>query len=203
MSLLTIERIEDAGPDRRARRLFFTGDIEPRLTSAAVVRSLGLAEGDAISMEQVDDVEPGVARERALKYLGYRERSSQDLRERLTRDGYPTELANAITDRFIELGLVDDERYARLYARTRAAAGYGVQRILRELRMHGIDEEIANASVIDPERDPLDAARRVLKGRIPSDGAERQRMVRKLVARGFPLDTALRATGNTSTDSDE
>lgn len=202
MALLTIERIEDAGPDRKARRLFFAADAEPRVTSAAVVRALCVVEGDTLDTDAIESLEPDMARERALTYLGYRERSSHDLRQRLMHDGYPKSLAHAITSRFAELGLVDDVRFARMYVRTRLTAGYGTRRILHELTTHGITDAIARSAIEDIEGDPLDAARRALNGKVPVDQAGRQRLVRKLIARGFSLNIALQATDGVDDDTD-
>ena len=78
---LTIIAIETTGRSPRARRLRFD-HAEPRLTSASVVKLLGLAEGDVWDEQQLErgassEAEPELAKERAFRMLGYRERSPQ------------------------------------------------------------------------------------------------------------------------------
>lgn len=190
----TIERIEVAGPEGRARRLFFTGSIEPRVTSAAVVRHLALEVGGHAASDEISTAEAELVRERALAVLGYRERSTRELRDRLRADGYDPSLVDSLVRRFVELSLVDDERFARMWTRSRTAAGYGRQRIARELAVKGIAPELA-AQVIDGESgDQLAPARSALRGKAPQSPKERTKLVNRLLRRGFDLSTALAAT---------
>lgn len=189
-----IDHIEIAGPDRRARRLVFSGDAAPRMTSAAVVKALGLADDQAVEICDIETVERELARDKALNYLGYRERSTYEVMKRLTNDGYPTSLAQGIVARFVELALIDDTRFAELWARTRASAGYGPRRIRTELEQRGIPADMALDITATAEGDPVARARQSLRGRVPATRQERERLVRKLVRRGFDLRVALAAT---------
>ena len=138
-----IERIEHAGPDRRARRLVFSGQEGTRTTSTAAFKLLGLEEGDEIESADLETLlaehEPACARERALRVLGYRERSVKELSKRLGDDGYPPAVVQALVERMSELGLVNDERFASAWARARIAAGFGPDRIARELAAKGVE----------------------------------------------------------------
>ena len=203
-----IVRIEDAGPDRKARRLVFDDDTDPRITAAAVVKALGLevdAEMPRDALESaLAEAESSLARERALRLLGYRERSVAELTRKLRDSGYGPDTIAPILSRFVELGLVDDERFAGMWVRSRAASGHGGRRIARELAEKGVPPEIAAAAL---QRDcPPDAqlarARESLRGRRAHDRKERERLVRKLVSRGFDLSTALQAVADVATDSD-
>lgn len=191
----TIERIDTCGPRGRGRRLHFTDVTESRTTSAAVVRALGLEVGSRISLSEIDAVEPEAARERALALLGYRERSAAEVQDLLTGDGYPLVLARSMVQRFIELGLVDDERFARMWTASRRSAGYGPQRIRRELEAKGVDvAAVGMSSVDESDADVLERARTAIRGRVPTSNAERQRLVNRLLRRGFALGTALAVT---------
>ena len=196
----TIVRIESVGPDARARRLFFEDDSTPRVTSVAALKLLGLDVGCTVERRELFDAlaqhEPALARERALQLLGYRERSSGELRQRLLDNGYPCTVVHAVVARFCEVELVDDRRFASAWVRSRASAGYGRRRILRELADKDIDAEIAEIA-LDEEltTDELTRARDALRGRQPRDPRDRERLVRRLVTRGFELRTALDAVG--------
>lgn len=195
--MLTITAIETAGPDRRARQLVFSNG-QVRLTSAAVLKQLGIEEGETLSCEDLDrllqPLEADAAKERALRVLGYRERTHAELLKRLLDDGYPEPVASAVVERFSDLGLVDDSRYAHLYARTRASAGYGRPRILRELVTRGIDPDTARTAVDESlvESEAI-RARATLRGRVPEDRKERDRALRRLVSRGYGFSDALAA----------
>ena len=88
--------------------------------------------------------------------------------------------------------LVDDRRFASAWARSRAAAGYGRRRILRELAEKGIDDDTALAAVEEElSGDEAARAREALRGRVPRDHKDRERLIRRLVSRGFEVRVAL------------
>lgn len=194
-----IERIEVAGPDRRARRLVFSDpDIAPRTTAAAVVRVLGLEAEVEEEYDQLEaslsEAEATCARERALRVLGYRERSVRELSQRLLNDGYPRDIVTAVVERMEDLVLVDDERFAAQWVRSRESARFGPNRIRRELREKGIDDAIIEAllpRVADEE--VVDRARAALGSAPIETRQQRERALAKLLRKGFDRQTALRA----------
>jgi regulatory protein len=166
---------------------------------AAAVKELGLEAGSILSRSTVEEalgeVEYALAKDRALQLLGYREHSAAELRRKLTDTGYPPRVAADVTQRFADIELVDDRRFAVAWTRSRVAAGYGDRRIKHELGQRGIDPGLideALTDIVDPERE-VDRARSALRGRTAPDRAGRDKLVRRLVARGFSLSTALRA----------
>lgn len=201
---VTIERIETAGPDRRARRLVFSDTSESRLTSASVVRLLGLEEGLEVVQAELEaslkDTESAQARERALRLLGYRERSVQELRKRLIDDGYPTAITDGVIERMTESGLVDDERFARAWARTRAAAGFGSTRVRRELSLKGVDPDLSAEALAEAYagQDPLASARKLIGNTQLVTRNDRDRAIRKLLRRGYDISTAIRAVDDSA-----
>ncbi|TLM77874.1 MAG: regulatory protein RecX, partial [Actinobacteria bacterium] len=180
--------IEVSGPDRRARRLRLEGSQETvRATSAAVVRQLAVDEGDELEWDdllaRIDEVEYACARERGLQLLGYRERSEAELRRRLSHDGYPSSVVERVCVRLKELELVDDDRFAALWARQRLSSGYGATRIVRELEQKGISADAARAAVdeVAAESQPAERALRLLTGRRTATRQERERAIGRLV----------------------
>jgi regulatory protein len=196
--MIRIDRIEDAGPNSRARLLLFS-DTQVRKTSAAVVRELGLEPDVEVDILQLgaalDESEARHARDRALRVLGYRERSCAELRKRLLEDGYPEALVAQIITRYVEVELLDDARFARAWAATRASAGLGRSRIARELRDKGVDPEVAEAALDEVLSDADEVSRAVvaLRGRVPENRKERDKLLRKLVTRGFSIGVAISA----------
>lgn len=200
---LVIERIDVVGPDRRARRLVFTDTDDSRTTAAAVVRTLGLEPGDTVDIAAIDEAERPLANDRALGYLSYRDRSAREVLDRLTGDGYPPELAQVTVSRLEDLALIDDERFAHTWARSRARAGFGSRRIAHELRERAVAEELAHAAVTEACGDPLTSAREALHGKTASTHAERERLMRKLVQRGFDFAVAREAVAPPQDSRDE
>jgi SOS response regulatory protein OraA/RecX len=196
--MIHIDRIEKAGPNARARLLVFS-DTQVRKTSAAVVRELSLEPDAEVDIDQLgatlDESEARHARDRALRVLGYRDRSCAELRQRLLEDGYPDALVAAIITRYVEVELLDDARFARAWTSTRASAGIGRSRIARELRDKGVDPEVAQAAIGDvlADTDEITRAAAMLRGRLPGNRKERDKLLRRLVTKGFSPGVAMRA----------
>lgn len=169
------------------------------ITSASVVKQLGLTVDEPVTREdllaRIHSVEPSLAKDRAVRLLAQRERSAAELTRALTDSGYSSGVARSIVSRFIEVELVNDERFAGMYVRTRLHAGIGMRRIRQELLHKGIDAEIAGQAIASElqAHDELDRARQALRGRTASNAKERDRLIRRLVTRGFDLNTAIKA----------
>ena len=129
------------------------------------------------------------ARERALYLLDYRDHSRAELMEKLCRN-VDREIAQETVDRLEELGLIDDEAYARKLARKLILTKkYGVRRALYELRLKGIDPGIAAEAVdeVEPEEDLLeDLVRRKYARYLAGDseGKGREKVIRALMRLG-------------------
>ena len=133
------------------------------------------------------------AREYALLLLSYRERTEKEMGERLKRKGFtPATVAATVAD-CQRLGLIDEERFARLFVRERArfnprSAGL----IGAELGKRGISREVAaralSAEFVPGREEEMAAAlaRRAagrLRGVEPA--AARRRLWAYLARRGF------------------
>jgi regulatory protein len=206
---IILERIETAGPGSKARRLVFNDGLDPRCTSAAAVKELKLEAGAEVSRESVESalakIEYDLARDRALKLLGYREHSAAELRRKLRDNGYPANISSAVTDRFVEVELVDDVRFANIWTRSRVAAGYGGRRIKQELAQRGIDPDLIEStwSAYSDSDEELANACAALGSRRATDRSGRDKLVRRLVSRGFAFSVAIAAVDTVSaTDGD-
>jgi len=87
------------------------------------------------------------ARTRALRYLQARERSPLEVRERLRRYGYEEDLVAEVTAWLEQIGLLDQDRFARALATARLNAGWSRRRILAELAGKGVTSPEAEAAV--------------------------------------------------------
>jgi SOS response regulatory protein OraA/RecX len=111
-----------------------------------------------------------VAREICLRLLTERARTRQELAQALRKREVPDEAANAVLERFDEVGLIDDAAFAAAWVTSRQS-GRGLARraLASELRTKGVDGEVAAAAVaeVDPQ-DEWDSARRLVQRRAPS-----------------------------------
>lgn len=131
------------------------------------------------------DSHPQLALDQALRFLGYRARSVQEVRSRLQRYGHPPELIEATIERLLELGYLDDASFALALARDYLAAPRpkGRRAILAHLREKGVAEPVARAALEEaledsdetPEERVLRAAERWSRRLRPGEDLERAR----------------------------
>ncbi len=136
--------------------------------------------------------DPVAIRAKALELLARREHSRLELRQKLLQRGYPPELVDPVLEQLIEERLLDEGRYAELYACARADKGYGPLRIARELRERGVPEDAVAAGLAGLADDwPAklrELHRKRFKSRAPADVAGRLQQTRVLRQHGFTLD---------------
>jgi len=130
------------------------------------------------------------AKKCAHRILRARDKTSYELRKRLQEKGHGAEVADKVVERFVEVGLVDDERYLEFYLLSARASHKGWQRVLRELEQKGIDTE--GLAPPEPEEE-LDNALAVIE-RLPiTTYKEREKALRRLVNKGYNYGIAKRA----------
>ncbi|GAA4824484.1 regulatory protein RecX [Nocardioides caeni] len=140
------------------------------------------------------DADPeSVARKILLDQLSIKARSRHELEERLARRNVPGEVAGPLLDRFEEVGLVDDEAFARGWVEARQRTrGLARTALSVELRRKGIDDETVKTVLaeVDPG-DEADNARTLVRKKLRSmRGLDEQTATRRLVGmlgrKGYP-----------------
>ena len=131
----------------------------------------------------------GTARDRALRLLSFRARSRRELERRLLRAGYePVEVEQALTG-LEEVGLVDDEQFARAVVEHHSVVRLAGRRGVRAALLgSGVDRETADRALEelgdDAERARELADRRATRlSGLPPEQALR-RLTEFLVRRG-------------------
>ena len=124
--------------------------------------------GDPHPEDDLGDPEQ-VARSICLRALTGAPKTRQQLADLLAKRGIPDDVAEAVLDRFGEVGLVDDAAYARAWVTSRQAGRGLARRALKaELRAKGVDGEVAEEAVaLVDDQDEWDAARRLVQRRLP------------------------------------
>jgi regulatory protein len=124
---------------------------------------------DGPAEDEMSDPE-SVARGICLRALTGAPKTRQQLADLLAQRGVPDEAAEAVLDRFTEVGLIDDAAYARAWVSSRQA-GRGLARraLSSELRAKGVDPEVAAEAVeVVDDEDERAAAQRLVERRMPS-----------------------------------
>jgi regulatory protein len=151
--------------------------------------------------ERAEITDPTLVLEAALRYLEARQRSTVEVRTRLNRAGYRPDLVEGAIARLLELGMLDDEAFAKSWVESRDRARPRGERALRaELRTKGIDRAVVDETMAGRELERPDAddnaARRLLErhasalARVPDPRARRQRAYALLARNGFDPETA-------------
>lgn len=170
----------------------------PQRTRSRTTRRLNRkSEGE----ESTAPLDPEKARrlvfQRAGKLLAAKQRSVEELRERLL-EGRGATKANveAVIERLREYGYLDDARYAQSYASLRVQQRpIGRQRLQRDLWLKKIDKKTADAALdevfaVTPEAEMIDRAieKRVrLRGK-PKNRAEARKLFDHLLRQGFAFE---------------
>lgn len=197
MSVLTDIRTSRHGSRRRTLLL----DGEPwRDVPLDVIARAHLDVGQQIDSDVLLEVlaafEPSSARDRAVRLLTYRERSVSELRERLAEDGYSLGVIDSVVERLREIGLVDDERFARSFARNLTQVrGLGRMRAQRELASRGIDAALTTDALDDALPLEVEARTAAMLARVfaARTGATRDKVAARLARRGYSASIALSA----------
>ena len=164
----------------------------------------------------VDD--PAVVLDAAARFLWTRSRSVAEVRRRLTTAGYRSDLIDGAITRLGELGMLDDEAFARLWVESRDRARPRGERALRdELRLKGIDRTIVDLVLDERRATDVDAAmapdrtaaERLLEKnartlrRIADPRQRRQRAYALLARNGFDPETCREVAATVATMDDE
>lgn len=141
-----------------------------------------------------------LARQIALRQLTAAPRTRAELAAAMARKQVPPQVADTVLDRFDEVGLIDDQAFARAWVESRhAGRGLGRRALREELRRRGVDAELAAEAIEQiSDEDEVAAAGRLVRKRLPSMAAlepavRDRRLAGMLARRGYGAGVALRA----------
>ena len=146
-------KITDIAPRRhRLSQLYIDGEAVVKVDTETLLRR-GISIGDELDDEELHALLQASAKhraeEKALYLLEHRAHSKKELENKITRAEFDREAARSAVEHMEELGLLNDENYARRLANelfTRKK--FGARRVKQELRQKGIDDALI-AAVMD------------------------------------------------------
>ena len=143
--------------------------------------------------------------DRAMRILSQRDHSREELKRKLQlssqRAAYfqqlehtplPNELLEKVLDWCQESGWLNDERFTERFIQSRARKGYGLQRVRMELQQKGISRDDINQALCDTDVDwsacAADLAKRKFGEPLPQSWAEKSKVQRFLMSKGFMME---------------
>ena len=160
------------------------------LVAANLRVGMTLTDDAITALRLADEVER--AREKALNYLSYRPRSEAELYSHLLESDFAATTVDEVLHRLREVGLVDDEAFARYWADNRARfRPRGKRMLVQELRQKGIASGVIETVLAD--YDEVSAAQHVAEeqarrlAHLPPE-VSRRRFWDRLMRRGFSPD---------------
>ncbi len=129
------------------------------------------------------------ARSYALRLLKARIRSERELVERMKRKGYSKEVSEKIASDLKRVGLLNDQRFARLFALDEIELRCkGPRYIKYKLKMFGVNDELISQTLdeVMEEVDLKEVFARFVRSR---SAKSRDKIVEGLIRRGFDSHT--------------
>lgn len=132
-------------------------ETESVTLSYADFRALPLREGESLNWadyrERLHKQQYPAALNHAVGYLAVRARSRKEVQRKLKERGYLPETIAAVMDKLQKEALLDDDAFARAWVQARTAKQLGKARILQELRIKGVPEEIAQNAIAELDQE--------------------------------------------------
>ncbi|MCQ4021984.1 MULTISPECIES: regulatory protein RecX [unclassified Ruminococcus] len=146
--------------------LYIDGELAFTLDSRVLIDE-GIKKGVTIADEQLHNLvvmsEQRRAKEKALYLLGFHDHSKKELFNKLKRTN-SEEASEYAADKMVELGFVDDERYARRYAEQLAEVKHmSIRGIRQKLYEKGFERELIDEVTSELELDPQDNIRALVE----------------------------------------
>lgn len=125
------------------------------------------------------------------------EQSTQRMRTKLEASGFPDASIEGALGKAVDLGVLDDRRYAEMLVRSTVGAGKGLRFVQKEIEGLGLDmhelEAYQEYAALD-QSDKVRTALEYLKRHPPRSKDVYGSCQRKLISRGFDFDIAGEAT---------
>ncbi|MCQ2479856.1 MAG: recombination regulator RecX [Clostridia bacterium] len=186
-------------------------DDEYLLTvDAAYWLSCGYVSGDELNERELAAFKDAAGSRRAFnagaQLLSRREHSSKELYNKLLKNYEPEFAAEAVA-RLVEIGMLNDERFANMYAsELYEKKGYGKKRILYELNQKGVDRTLAEEAVEElfQDEDNIERIVDIIRKKyynVQCDEKQRRRATAYLMRAGYSPSEIRRAMECFSVDT--
>ncbi len=192
-----ITRIERKSALSKRYLIYFNGEPLLSIHEDVLVKQ-GLYKGMEVEAAKIRELlraeEFNQVRMAALRYLSYRPRTTQELRQYLTKKDFSAGYIDQIVEEMKEQGYLNDQQYAKDWVEERRnRKSYGINRIKNELRQKGIasqwiDEAISHVEENEERQLALEVAKRRYLRICHEPWSKIERKIGQfLLYRGFPM----------------
>lgn len=136
------------------------------------------------------------AKSRALWYLDRADRTEKGMYEKLVGAGFDKRACAAVVGRFVEVGLIDDRRFAENFAEKCRNANISKREGIRKMLLKGVPYDIANEVFSETEIDEEEQIRAVIEKKYARKLTQEngvQRVYAALVRKGFSFSAVRNA----------
>ena len=136
------------------------------------------------------------AKSRALWYLDRADRTEKTMYEKLVTAGFDKRASAAVVGRFVEVGLIDDRRFAENFAEKCKDANISKREGIRKMLQKGVPYDIANEVFSETEIDEEEQVRAVIEKKYARKLTQEngvQRVYAALVRKGFSFSAVRNA----------
>ncbi|MBQ9004777.1 MAG: regulatory protein RecX [Atopobiaceae bacterium] len=132
---------------------------------------------------------------RIERLVNKRDYAVSEIEEKLRQDGYGTSAREQAIARALDANILNDQRYASVFIRTKISSGWGAMRIERELRRRGIELKSVDGwpeEFFDDDQDEESRAYDLARTRRIAAKNGFEKLVRFLCSKGYSLSTSMR-----------
>lgn len=159
------------------------------------IKKLNIQQNKEISDEVLDRVYEDIllprCRNKLLSLLEYKDRTGQELRERLLMEGYPEEIVERVILWAEENHFIDINRFARNYIKNNAGKK-GKKLIQIELSKYGVEKELAKELLAEVEVREDERIKVIYEKRFKNvdlkEEKQKMRILRYFVRNGFSYE---------------
>jgi regulatory protein len=196
-----ISKIETQKKNRDRVSVYIDGEYRFGLTKSLALK-YDLAEDQEITEEEIKNVlyqaEKEKIRERAFRLLNFRDRSVQEMTERLLKLGYDLTLVEETVGELVAENTLDDRRFSRAFTDDYTnLKPKGNLFLRRELKHKKVAAEIIEE--LTKTRDEKNLIRKLVAAKLGRydrlDPKDRQKIIRYLAYRGFAFNNILDVLG--------
>lgn len=162
----------------------------------------GLTSGHELSREQINEYKQLSSDDklynRALNYVALRPRSVWELQFYLRRKDSPAPLIEQITNKLLDLGLLNDQKYAQMFVHDRALLRPTSRRkMIMELRKKHISEEVIQLTLQEQPTDEMGTLRDIVakKRELSKYKDDNLKLMQYLARQGFSYSDIKQALG--------
>ena len=145
-----------------------------------------------------------------MALLAQRARASGEIKQKLRRKLYMEDTIEMVIYKLEKERFLNDEEFAREWAASRARSRIGKSRIMQELRMKGIPQEMAENALDEVDEDESDEAAAALALKLlkryssePDERKAMQKMLAAMARRGYGYEESRRAIAAAMEQRDE